>query len=66
MIALGVITAETLTRSLWLVPLAPLSVWLGSALNRRISPVLFIRVIYILLGISGIYLLYTNMRIGWG
>jgi len=57
---LGIINEESLVKSLWLVPLAPLGVWMGSALNRRISPAAFNRVIYVLLAISGGYLLYAN------
>lgn len=59
-VGLALINAETLLKSLWLVPLAPLFVWLGAALNHRMSPVLFNRVVYLLLGISGAYLLYAN------
>jgi uncharacterized membrane protein YfcA len=60
--SLGLINRESLVKSLWLVPLAPLGVWLGSVLNRRLSVGGFNRVIYVLLAISGVYLIYTNVR----
>ena len=56
----GAITGETVAKSLWLVPLAPLSVWLGAWLNKRISSEAFTKVIYGLLAISGVYLVYKN------
>lgn len=55
------ITRETLMKSAWLVPLTPLFVWIGAALNERMSPVLFHRVVYALLAISGLYLIYDNL-----
>lgn len=54
------ITRETLVKSLWLVPLAPITVWFGSWLNRRLTATRFNKIIYALLGISGIYLVYDN------
>lgn len=60
MFDLHFINGETLKLSLWLVPLGPLSVWLGSALNRRVSQTLFNDIIYTLLGLSGVYLIYAN------
>jgi hypothetical protein len=59
-VAAGLINAQTLTKSLWLVPVAPLAVWLGSVLNRRMSPGVFTRVVYALLFVSGLYLIYAN------
>jgi hypothetical protein len=58
--SLGLINRDSLTKSLWLVPLAPLTVWAGSALNRRISPAAFNKAIYALLAVSGGYLVYAN------
>jgi uncharacterized membrane protein YfcA len=58
--SIGVVTAEAMIKSLWLMPFVPLTVWLGSALNRRMSPTSFNKVIYILLALSGAYLLYAN------
>ncbi|HOW73073.1 MAG TPA: sulfite exporter TauE/SafE family protein [Phycisphaerae bacterium] len=55
-----VITADTLIKSLWLVPFAPLTVWLGAALNKRLPATAFRPVIYGLLAITGAYLIYKN------
>lgn len=60
-IKLGLINGETLTKILWMLPLAPLTVWLGAVLNNRMSPAVFHRVIYILLAVSGASLLYSNL-----
>jgi uncharacterized membrane protein YfcA len=57
----SLITRETLVKGIWLLPLAPLFVWAGAAMNHHMSPVLFHRVVYILLAISGVYLLYANL-----
>lgn len=54
------ITRETLLKSLWMMPLAPLFVWVGAALNDAMSPAMFHRVVYILLAVSGVYLIYAN------
>lgn len=56
----GFINGESLTLSLWLVPLAPLTIWLGSVMNQWMSPVVFTRVIHVLLVVTGIYLIATN------
>jgi uncharacterized membrane protein YfcA len=55
------ITRETLIKSIWMLPLAPLFVWAGAALNDCMSPAVFHRVVYVLLAISGAYLLYANV-----
>jgi uncharacterized membrane protein YfcA len=57
----ALITRETLVKSLWMLPLAPVTVWMGSALNNCMSPAMFHRVVYILLAVSGAYLLYANL-----
>ncbi|NLE60980.1 MAG: sulfite exporter TauE/SafE family protein [Planctomycetes bacterium] len=56
----GLINAQTLLKSLWLVPLAPVAVLLGSAMNRRLTTTSFTRVVYALLFVSGLYLIYAN------
>jgi hypothetical protein len=58
----GWITLETLRYSLWLVPLAPLFVWSGSALNKRISTQLFVQLIYVALALTGVYLVWSNLQ----
>ena len=55
-VAAGFITAETLKYSLWLLPLAPAGVALGAWLNRRISEVWFVRVVYVLLAVTSLKL----------
>jgi uncharacterized protein len=60
-IYLALINSETLLKSLWLAPFAPLFVWMGAAMNHRMSPELFHRVVYILLAATGAYLLYANV-----
>lgn len=54
------ITRETLIKSVWMLPLAPLFVWIGAAMNEKMSPAVFHRVVYILLAVSGAYLVYSN------
>lgn len=60
-VAAGLINTQTLTKSLWLVPLAPVAVWLGSAMNRRMSAASFTTVVYTLLFVSGLYLICANV-----
>ncbi|MCL2330044.1 MAG: sulfite exporter TauE/SafE family protein [Phycisphaerae bacterium] len=57
------ITAETLTKTIWMLPLAPFCVWLGATLNERMSPALFHKVVYALLLISGVYLVLSNWQV---
>ena len=54
-------TSAVFLKSLWMLPLAPLCVWLGVYLNHRMSPALFHRVVYLLLGVSGAYLVVANL-----
>ena len=55
------INQQSISKSLWLIPLAPLGVWAGAWLNRRISPTTFNKAIYVLLAVSGTYLLAANL-----
>lgn len=57
----GLIDRQSLILSLWLVPFAPLAIWAGSALNRRIHPIIFVRIIYGLLVVTGVYLIWANV-----
>ena len=52
-----VCTPKTVRLSLMLMPFVPVGVMLGVWCNRRLSPVGFIRVIYIMLFVTGSYLL---------
>lgn len=60
-IYLALISSETLLKSLWLVPLAPLFVWMGAIMNRWMPAEAFHRALYILLAVTGAYLLYANV-----
>ena len=44
-----------------LLPLAPLGVWIGVRMARRISPVLFYRVVYVGMFLTGLKLVWD----GW-
>jgi len=58
----GIIDEPTLKFSAWMWVLCPPGVWLGSWLNRRISPSGFVRVIYVLLAIAGGKLVFDGLR----
>jgi len=57
---LVLINAQTLARSLWLVPFAAATVWFGAVLNKWVSAEAFTRIIYALLAFSGLYLVWVN------
>jgi len=59
----GYITAESLRWILWLIPLAPLGVFAGSSLNKKISNRSFEVVIYVLLVATGIWLIWKNVSL---
>lgn len=56
----GYIHGETLRTALWLVPLAPLAIALGVAMNRRIPAAAFVRVIHVLMVLTGGYIFWAN------
>ena len=58
-----VITSSTLLKSLYLLPLIPLGVWLGVWLNRRFSETWFHRAVLIALFFSGLQLVF-NFKFG--
>jgi uncharacterized membrane protein YfcA len=53
----ALITRATLLASAKFLPLVPLGVWLGVWLNRRFSEVAFVRVIYVILLLTGLQLI---------
>jgi uncharacterized membrane protein YfcA len=54
MIYSGQVTGATLQYGLWLLPLAPLGVWLGAWMNRKLSALWFVRIIQVsTLGMAG-------------
>jgi uncharacterized membrane protein YfcA len=60
--ALGLIDRTNLATSLLLVPLAPLGVWFGVWLARRIRPDWFYRVAYAGMFLTGVKLLWDGVR----
>ncbi|MEE8271092.1 MAG: sulfite exporter TauE/SafE family protein [Alphaproteobacteria bacterium] len=58
---LGQLHGGNLTTSLVLAPLAPLGMWLGLALHRRVSDAAFYRICYGLLLATGAKLLYDGV-----
>jgi uncharacterized membrane protein YfcA len=59
---LGLIDRANLATSALLLPLAPLGVWLGVALTRRIEPRWFYRVAYTGMFLTGVKLLWDGLR----
>ncbi|UUZ67163.1 sulfite exporter TauE/SafE family protein [Polaromonas sp. P2-4] len=59
---LGLLDLRNMATSLVLLPLAPVGVWMGVRMARRISPVWFYRVLYIGMLLTGIKLLWDATR----
>ncbi|MBU0587590.1 MAG: sulfite exporter TauE/SafE family protein [Gammaproteobacteria bacterium] len=59
---LGLFGGNTLMTSLVLLPVAPLGVWLGLRLAKRISPVLFYRLVYLGMFLTGSKLLWDGLH----
>ena len=59
---LGLIDARNMATSVLLMPLAPVGVWLGVWLTRRIKPTWFYRIAYSGMGLTGAKLLYDGMK----
>ena len=59
---LGLIDNRNLLTSLALAPFAPLGVWLGLKLVRRIDPTWFYRLFHLGMGLTGLKLLYDGFR----
>jgi hypothetical protein len=53
----ALVTPDTLLTSAKFFPLVPLGVWLGVWLNRRVSEAAFLRVIYVILLLTGLQLI---------
>lgn len=58
---LGLLDLRNMATSLVLLPLAPLGVWIGIRLARRISPVWFYRILYVGMLLTGIKLLWDSV-----
>ncbi|MBP8149664.1 MAG: sulfite exporter TauE/SafE family protein [Limnohabitans sp.] len=59
---LGLLDLRNFATSLVLLPLAPMGVWLGVRLARRINPVLFYRLIRLGMFLTGCKLLWDGLR----
>ena len=59
---LGLIDGRNMATSLVLMPLAPVGVWLGIWLTRRIAAAWFYRLAYIGMGLTGVKLLFDGLR----
>jgi len=59
---LGLLDMRNLTTSLVLVPVAPLGVWLGVWLLRRVQARWFYRIAYAGMGLTGLKLLWDGLR----
>ena len=59
---LGLIDMRTITTSLALVPLAPIGVWVGVRLVPHIRPVLFYRLVYAGMFLTGAKLLWDGLK----
>ena len=59
---LGLIDLRNLGTSLVLVPLAPIGVWVGVRLVPHIRPVLFYRLVYVGMFLTGVKLLWDGLR----
>lgn len=60
--ALGLLDGRNLLTSVLLLPLAPLGVWAGVGLTRRVSPALFYRLAYAGMFFTGAKLLWDGLR----
>lgn len=58
---LGQLTAANLTTSLVLLPMAPLGIWLGLWLQKRVSDAAFYKICYALLFVTGLKLGYDGV-----
>jgi uncharacterized membrane protein YfcA len=55
---LGLLDARNMVTSLVLLPIAPVGVWIGVRLARRINPVLFYRLVYLGMFLTGVKLVW--------
>lgn len=59
---LGLLDFENMTTSLVLLPIAPIGVWVGVRLARRIQPVLFYRLVYLGMFLTGSKLVWDALH----
>ena len=61
----AMITAQTFRISLLFLPFVPIGVWFGVWLNRKISEVIFVRLVYVLTFLAGIELVFNFNVAAW-
>lgn len=61
---LGQFSGANLWTTLWLLPLAPLGVWIGIWLHGRMSNELFYRIAYTLIFLAGLKLVWDGAHLG--
>jgi uncharacterized membrane protein YfcA len=59
---LGLLDTRNMATSLVLLPIAPIGVWVGVKLARRINPVLFYRMVYLGMFLTGVKLVWDALR----
>ena len=59
---LGLLDMRNLATSLVLLPVAPIGVWIGVRLARRINPLVFYRVVYLGMFLTGVKLVWDAVR----
>ena len=59
---LGLLDTRNMATSLVLLPLAPIGVWIGVRMARRISPILFYRFLYAGMFLTGVKLLWDGFH----
>jgi uncharacterized protein len=59
---LGLLDTRNMATSLVLLPIAPIGVWIGVRLARRISPVLFYRLLYTGMALTGTKLIWDAVK----
>ncbi|WPC68448.1 sulfite exporter TauE/SafE family protein [Rhodoferax ferrireducens] len=59
---LGLLDVRNMATSLVLLPIAPIGVWIGVHLARRINPVLFYRLVYLGMLLTGTKLVWDALR----
>ena len=61
----AIITAETVQQSLVFLPFIPVGVWLGVWLNRKISELVFMKVVYAMTFLTGLQLIFNFNPAKW-
>ena len=59
---LGLLDTRNMATSLVLLPIAPIGVWIGVRMARTINPVLFYRLLYLGMLLTGCKLVWDGLR----